>query len=137
MASFVRFECFSEDLAKKVHNLHSDTLKVYLSNATPNVATHTVKSDIAEISTGNGYTAGGHDTQNTITRSGLVSTVTATDITITASGSSVGPFRYAILYNDDSTSDSLIGYWDYGSAITLAVGEPLLVDFTTSSLTIG
>lgn len=137
MAAFVRFEKFSEDLAKKGHDLHADTLKVYLSNAAPNVATHTVKADIAEISAGNGYTAGGVDTQNTVSRSGAVSSVTGVDPVITASGGSIGPFRYAILYNDTHASDALVGYWDYGAATSLNDTEFLTVDFGASQLTVG
>lgn len=139
MAAFTRFEVFSENLAEKVHDLNADTLKVYLSNTAPNVATHAVKADIAEISAGNGYTAGGVDTQNATSRTGGVTSVTGTDFTVTAAGGSVGPFRYAILYNDTPTSpaDPLIGYWDYGSAVTLADGESFTVDFGTSQLTVG
>lgn len=139
MASFNRFEAFSEHLAEKVHNLDTDTLKVYLSNTVPNAATHAIKSDLAEITPGNGYTSAGHDTQNTTSRSGAVTSVTGTDIVITASGGSVGPFRYVVLYNDTPTSpaDPLIGWWDYGSAITLLDGESLTVDFGSSQLTIG
>lgn len=139
MAAFTRFEKFSEDLAKKVHDLNADTLKVYLSNTAPNVATHTIKTDIAEISAGNGYTAGGVDTQNTTSRTGAVTSVTGTDFTVTAAGGSIGPFRYAILYNDTPASplDPLIGFWDYGSAVTLADGESFTVDFGTSQLTVG
>lgn len=137
MASFVKFEAFSEHLAEKVHNLDADTLKVYLSNTAPNVATHAVKADLAEISGGNGYTAGGHDTQNATSRSGGTTSITGVDIVITASGA-VGPFRYAVLYNDTPTSpaDPLIGYWDYGSAISLASGETFTIDFGASMLTV-
>lgn len=137
MAAFVRFEKFSEDLSKKAHDLHADTLKVYLSNAAPNVATHTVKADIAEISAGNGYAAGGVDTQNTVSRTGLVSSVTGVDVVITAAGGAIGPFRYAILYNDTHASDALVGYWDYGAATSLNDTEFLTVDFGSSQLTVG
>lgn len=137
MASFVKFEVFSENLSEKVHNLDADTLNVYLSNATPTVATNAVKADLAEISTGNGY-SGPQDTQNATSRSGGTTSVTGVDVTITASGGSVGPFRYVVLYNDTPTSpaDPLIGYWDYGSAITLATGESFTVDFGASLLTV-
>lgn len=136
MAAFVKFEKFTEDLCKKVHDLHNDTLPVYLSNAAPNVATHTVKGDIAEISTGSGYT-GPVDTQNTVSRSGGTTSVVGTDVVITASGA-VGPFRYVILYNDTPSSplDPLIGYWDYASSISLASGETFTIDFGTSLFTV-
>lgn len=138
MAAFNKFETFSEHLAEKVHNLDTDTLKVYLSNTAPNAATHAVKADLAEISAGNGYTAGGNDTQNATSRSGGTTSITGTDVVITASGGSVGAFRYVPLYNDTPTSpaDPLIGWWDYGSALTLADGESFTVDFGLSLFTL-
>lgn len=137
MASFTKFEVFSENLAEKVHNLDTDTLNVYLSNTGPTVSTNAVKADLAEISTGNGY-SGPQDTQNATSRSGGTTSVTGVDITITASGGSVGPFRYVVLYNDTPTSpaDPLIGYWDYGSGITLADTQQFVIDFGSSMFTV-
>jgi hypothetical protein len=138
MATFNKFNSFVEALAEKVHNLGADTLKVYLSNTAP-VATNTVKADIAEISNGNGYTTGGNTASVTTSSqtSGTYKLVLADPATWTATGS-VGPFRYAILYNDTATNDELIGWWDYGSSITLANGETFKVDFdpTNGVLTI-
>lgn len=107
MASFVKYEVFSENLAEKVHNLDTDTLKVMLSNSAPNVATHTVRADATEISGGNGYTSGGADSQNATSRSGGTTSVTGVDVTFTASGGTIGAFRYAILYNDTSISQQI------------------------------
>jgi hypothetical protein len=129
LAAFNKFYCCVEDLCEAVHNLGSDTLKVMLTNTAP-VQTNTVKSNISEISAGNGYTAGG-------TAAGAVSSAQTTgtyklirnDVTFTASGGSIGPFRYAVLYNDTSATDALIGWWDYGSSITLADTEVFTVDF--------
>jgi hypothetical protein len=136
MASFVKFECFSENLAEKGHNLDTDTLKVFLTNSTPNVATHTVKTDLTEISAGNGYTAGGEDTLNATSRSGGTTSVTGTDVVWTSSGVGFGPFRYVILYNSTHASNALIGYWDYGSSITPANGETFTADFGASLFTV-
>lgn len=138
MASFVKFESFSEGLAKKEHNLHTDTLKVYLSNTAPNAATHTVKADIADLSTANGYTAGGEDTQNTVSRAGDTTSVVGVDVLWTSNTGNVGPFRYVILYNDTHASDALIGYWDRGASITLdgTNADTFTTDFGASMFTI-
>lgn len=138
MASFVKYQKFVRDLGLGVHNLDTGALKILLSNTAPNVSTHTVKADVTEISAGSGYSAGGTDITGVYAESAGVGTLTATDITFTASGGAIGPFRYAILYNDtpSSPADPLIGYYDYGSSITLADGESLTVDFGANVFTI-
>lgn len=140
MASFVKYQDFAEQLGKGVHQLHAagHTLKVMLSNTAPNVATHTVRADVTEISGGNGYTSGGTDTQNDLSETGGTASCTGVDVVFTASGGSIGPFRYVILYNDTPTSpvDPLVGYWDYGSSITLADTETFTTDFGSSMFTI-
>lgn len=140
MASFVKYQQFVEDLGNKVHDIvgTNDTLKVALTNTAPNVATHAVFADITEIAAGNGYTAGGTDTQNDGTESGGTLTVTGIDVVFTASGGTIGPFRYVVLYNDTPTSpaDPLIGYWDYGSAVTLQDTETFTVNFGASLFTV-
>lgn len=140
MASFNKYQQFVEDLGNKVHDLvgTNDTLKVALTNTAPNAATHAVLADITEISAGNGYSAGGTDAQNDGTETGGTLTVTGVDVVFTASSGTIGPFRYAVLYNDTPTSpaDPLIGWWDYGSSITLADGETFTVNFGASLFTI-
>lgn len=139
MAAFNKFNSFVEALAEKVHNLGSDTLKVMLTNTAP-VATNSIKTNITEISAGNGYTAGGNTASVTSSAqtSGTYKLVLGDPATFTASGGSIGPFRYAVLYNDTATNKELIGWWDYGSSITLASGESFTVDFdpTTGVLTL-
>jgi hypothetical protein len=129
MATFNKFNSFVEAVAEKVHNLGADTLKVMLTNSAP-VATNTVKADLTDISAGNGYSAGGTaaSISSSAQSSGTYKLVLA-DVVFTASGGSIGPFRYAVLYNDTATNDELIGWWDYGSSITLATTETLTVDF--------
>jgi hypothetical protein len=136
MASFVKFHQFVEDLGLGVHNLDTGALKIYLSNAAPSQSLDLTKSDLAEITNQNGYTAP-VDVTGVWSESGGTATLAGTDITITATGT-VGPFQYAVLYNDTPTSpaDPLIGYWDYGSPITLANGETFTVDFGASILTL-
>lgn len=134
MAAFNKFYPFVEALAEKVHNLGSDTLKVMLTNTAPSSA-NSVKTDITEISAGNGYTAGGNSAAITSSSqtSGTYKLVLGDPSTWTASGGSIGPFRYAVLYNDTAASKNLIGWWDYGSSVTLASGEQFTVDFDAST----
>lgn len=131
MATFNKFNQFVEDLAKKVHNLSSDTLKVALTNSAP-VATNTVLANITQIANGNGYTTGGtQTTQSSCAQTSGTLKLVSGDVVFTASGGSMGPFRYVVLYNDTPTSpaDPLIGWFDYGSSITLADTETFTVDF--------
>lgn len=129
MATFSKFNSFVEAMAEKVHNLGSDTLKVMLTNTAPSAA-NTVKTDITEIAAGNGYTAGGESV--TITASAQTSgtyKLVGNDVTWTASGGSIGPFRYVVLYNDTATNDELIGYYDYTTNLTVTSGNLFTVDF--------
>lgn len=118
-------------MAEKVHNLQSDTLKVMLTNTVP-LATNQVFADLTEITAQNGYSAGG--SVATVTSSSQTSgtyKLVLADVSFVASGGSFGPFRYAVLYNDTPTSpaDPLIGWWDYGSSISVNNGETFTVDY--------
>jgi hypothetical protein len=138
MATFTKFDVFTENLAEGVHDLGADTLKIMLTNSAP-LAANTVKANLTEISAGNGYTAGGATVTITASsQSSGVYSLVGNDVVFTASGGSVGPFRYAVLYNDTPTSpaDPLIAFWDYGSSVTLASGETLTVDFGANILTV-
>lgn len=134
MANFNKFNQFVEDLAHAVHDLKTGTshvLKVMLTNTAP-VATNAVLADITEIAAGNGYTAGGASV-GTITgaqTSGTFKLVGGTDPVFTAAGGTIGPFRYAVIYNSTPTTPlkPLIGWLDYASSITLNAGETFTVD---------
>jgi len=128
MATYTKFQPFVENLAEKVHNLGSDQLVVALTNTAPN-ATDATLSQITQIS----YTncSSRNITTSTSAQTSGTYKLVLTDLVLTASGGSVGPFRYVIIYNDTPTSpaDPLICYYDYGSSITLAAGETLTIDF--------
>jgi hypothetical protein len=138
MVAFNKFETFVGDLGLKVHELNADLLKCYLSNAAPSASADSVKADLAEITAENGYTAGGHDTTNTYSEASGTGTLAGTDIVITATGGSFGPFRYVVLYNDTPAAplDPLIGWWDYGSSISPTDPETFTIDFGASIGTI-
>lgn len=131
MATFNKFNQFVEDLAKKVHSLNADTLKVMLTNTAP-VATNSIKADITEITAANGYSAGGATaTFSTGAQTSGTYKLVLTDVVFTASGGSINTFRYVVLYNDTPTSPAkpLIGWYDYGAAVTVTTGNTFTVDF--------
>lgn len=138
MASYNKFQQFVEDLGNKVHNLDADAISIYLSNATPSASSDAIKTDLAEISTGNGYTGAIDITASYSQTTGTGSLTDGGDSTVTASGGSVGPFRYVPLFNNTPTSpvDPLIGWWDHGSAVTLASGESFTVQYGATVFTI-
>ena len=141
MAAYVKYEIFPENLVKVVYNFNNGghTFKVCLTNTAPNVATHAVRADITEISAGNGYTTGGNTTTMTVTNaSGTVTVSNADPATWSAAGGNIGPFRYAVLYDDTPTSpaDPLVAYWDYGVSVTLVPGDTFKVDFGASLFTV-
>ena len=127
MATFNKFNSFVEAEAEKVHNLGSDTLTVALcAAANAPTASNTVLANLTQIS----YTNLSSRAITTVSSSQTSGTykLVLTDLVLTASDS-VGPFRYAVIYNDTAASDELIGYADYASDITLATGETFTLDF--------
>lgn len=131
MAVAIKHQDFTEQLVRGTHDWGAHTFKVMLSNTAP-LATNSVKADLTEIADGNGYTAGGTATTITISETTGTTTVSGTEVVFTASDS-VGPFRYATLYNDTAASDNLVQSYDYGSAVTLAAGETFAVRFSDAS----
>lgn len=126
MPSFNKINSFAEALSEKVHNLGSDQLTIALTNVAPS-ATNTVLADISQISYTNLSTR--NLTVSSSTQSGGVYKCIVNDITLTSSGGSTGPFRYFVIYNSTAAGGPLIGWYDYGSSLTLAAGESVVVDF--------
>jgi len=137
MATYQKFQQFVEDIAEKVHNCGSDQFTVALcATASAPVATNSVLANLTEIA----YT--NLSSRNLTTSSSAQSSGTYTllfsDLVLTASGGAVAAFQYVVIYNNTPASplDPLVGFFDYGSALTLADGETLTIDFTTSTFTI-
>lgn len=134
MASFTKINDFVIDLAHNIHDLETDQLAVALSNTAPGDESSNptedgngVLANVTEVS----YT--NCSSRNITTSTSAVSSgtykLTLTDLTLSASGGTVGPFRYVYVYNDTAANDELICVYDYGSSITLADGEDLDIDF--------
>ena len=132
MATFTKVYSFVEALAEKVHNLGSDTLTVALvAAANAPTQSNTQLSQLTQIS----YTNCSSRVLSVSSSSQTTGTykLVIADLVLTASGGSVGPFRYVVIYNDTATNDELIGYYDYGSDLTLADGESLTLDFSPTN----
>ena len=129
MATFTKINSFVEAVCEKKHDLGSDTLTVALTSVAP-VATNDVLADLTEIA----YT--NCSSREITTTSSAETTGTyklvLTDLTLTATGA-VGPFRYIAIYNDTATNKELIGFYDYGSEITMANGETFKIDFSEAN----
>lgn len=136
MAVFNKIADFVERWAEGVHDLQSDSLVLALSNTAPGAEASPPTGD------GNGVLA--NVTQITYTncssraltvsssaQTGGTYKLVVNDLVLTATGGAVGPFRYVYIYNDTpvAPADPLIGYYDYGSSVTLADTETMTVDF--------
>lgn len=136
-SAYNKFNQFVEDVAHGKHDFSSDQYTVALcASANAPTASDSVLADLTQVS----YTNLSSRNLTIATSSQTSGTYTQlfSDLTLTASGGSVAAFRYVVIYNDTQTSpaDPLVGYFDYGSDLTLADGESLLIDFTTSTFTI-
>lgn len=132
MATFNKFNQFTEDIGKAVHNLATGQMKIALTNSAP-TSTNAVLADLTEIS----YTnlSSRNVTTTSYSQTSGVAKLILVDLVLTASGGSVAAFRYIVLYNDTPTSpaDPLIGYWDRGSSVTLADTETFTIDFSATN----
>ena len=145
MAVFNKLNGFVEHLAKGVHVFgtgNSDhQLKLALSNVAPTAETTPPNQTTANCILANVTQIGATDYNNLSTTDVTTSSagqssgtfrLVLSDLTLSATGT-VGPFRYIYLYNDTATDDPLIGYFDYGSNLTLSNGESLTIDFDQAS----
>lgn len=136
MATYNKFQDFSEQLVRGVHDWDAHTFKIALTNTAP-VATQTTWNitDHPAPAAANGYTAGGTATTIAVSETTGTTTVTGTQVVFTATAGGIGPFRYAVLYNDTATSpaDAAVAYWDYASSVTLADTETFTVKFNNTT----
>ncbi|MCA6393430.1 MAG: hypothetical protein IM607_18810 [Cytophagales bacterium] len=133
MATFNKFNAWVENMVE-VANLGTDQFVIALTNTLP-TASNSVLADITQISYAN--LSSRNVTTASSTQTAGTYSLTLNDLVLTASGA-VATFRYVVLYDDTPTSpaDPLVGWWDYGSSITMANAETFTVDFTGAAITI-
>ena len=139
MASFTKVNDFVVNLANAM-DMDADTLIVALSNTDPTSGTDVtadgngILANISQIS----YTNLSSRTLTNVSSTQTSGTykLTADDLTLTASGGSVAAFRYIVIYNDTVTSpaDPVIGYYDYGTSLTLNDGDTFTIDIGTNGI---
>ena len=127
MATFNKFNSFVEAMAEKTHNLGSDQLSVALTNTIP-LATNTVLTNITEIANYANLSGDRNITTSSSTQTAGLYKLVVADKVLEAIGT-VGPFQYVVLYNSTSIGNELIGWYDYGSAVTLNAGDSFTIDF--------
>lgn len=133
MATFNKFNDFSDQFTRGIHDFDAHTFKVALTNTAPVAANTTWNvTDHPAPAAANGYAAGGGATTITVNEAAGTTTVQGTAVLFTATAGGIGPFRYAVAYND-TAADAGIGWVDYGSSITLADGEDFEVRFNNAS----
>ena len=99
-------------------NSGSDNWKIALAS-TINPADTTFVAGTTDLPTANGYTAGGNPASiiSSSQTGGLYKLVLSSPVAWTANGSGFS-VQYAILY--DATTQTPVGYWDYGSLVNLS-----------------
>lgn len=128
--AYNKFRQFVEDLAKKVHNVDSDTFKLALcAAANAPVNTNSVLADLTTVA----YTniSGGQPTltKTSVEQTAGVLNAIFEDEVILASGGTVATFRYVAIYNDTAAGDPLVCWYDLGTDIVLLDGQQLTLDF--------
>jgi hypothetical protein len=135
MAAIVFQSKFPRDVLQGKHDFDAHTFRVGLSN-TAIAGTVEDVTGVTAIATGSGWT-GPFTTAATLSDgTGTAAVAFADSSTITAAGGSIGPFRYAYLYNDTASPKALIGTVDFGAATTVTDGNSVVIDFSGNAITI-
>ena len=125
MATFNKFNVLTASLANGLHTLSTDQVTVALTNTLPTAANANLAA-ITEIDYTN-ISARAVTTTSSTQTGGVYSLVLA-DLVLTASGA-VATFQYVVLYNSTAAGGELIGWYDYGSGVTMANLETFTIDF--------
>jgi len=129
-------------MAEGAIDLENDTLYVDLIDDTysPNADDDTFETGSdpydSMISTANGYTQGTHTATLTVTDEDGDDNakVDMNDWSVTASGGSIGPARYAVLWDDTAANDPIIYIFDLGENKTAGDGTDFKITIDANGL---
>jgi hypothetical protein len=141
MATLIPFACFATDIEAGQHLLETDVLKMALSSGEydpdeeeykpiPLNKTNWNSTDFVEPYGSLSYPNGGYTLEKVkyIEKDGVYSLFLKNLTFDCPENEFFGPFRYLIIYNH-TISDRLIGYYDYGSVVSLIPSQTFFVDF--------
>lgn len=126
--------------AVQVVNFNTDSFKCILCDGTYDESAlrdFRTYGDVSanEIAPGNGYTSGGIDvsgTSATIDDTNNRVLYKSDDMYFTASGGSIGPARYAVMYDPDG-ENTLVYVFDFGENKTIQDGTSLIIRVDTTA----
>jgi len=134
VAGYNKFYDFTYQQLIGTHNWSTNTFKIMLVNFPAPIPSNSIKADLTEIS-GGGYPAGGLAVVITLNSATGVSTVLGQQLLFlpTFPGGTIGPFQYAVLYNDSASNKNLVAWWDYGTSVSVTSPQPFNVVFNGTS----
>lgn len=121
------YNSFKYDNATGAIDLNTDTFKIMLvtSAYTPNIDTHTKRSDITNEVSGTGYSAGGATLASVTVTNDTTNDRTVLDAADATWSSSTITARGGVIYKSRggaSSADELVCYLDFGADITSTAG---------------
>jgi hypothetical protein len=139
--NWIVYNAFKKYMSDSTFNLTSTTVNVALHTNTyaPALTDTNFAAATNELSTANGYTAGGAAlTSVSFTQTGQTATYTSANPSWTASGGSIGPFRIATLHGVgtlNGTTNPLMAYCILDSAdITVTTGNTFTIQINASGI---
>ena len=138
MAAFAKYDDTVEQIFRGVHQLHAagHTVKAAIHSDAPNAASDDELADLTQQAGSDGYTTGGEDIENDVTVSGGTAQLVSADIVEWTASGTWASMQYVSLHNDSSTTDKLLGSWNYGTTFVLTNGETFTVDFGATICTL-
>ena len=124
------------DLGSGLINFTSNTLKLAFTDTAPTTATHVYADIVSPLALTNMATSPAL-TSVTWTQSTGTATLGAATWTGTSQTGNFGSFRYIVIYDDTAASKNILGWYDYGSEVTLngVNGDQLTITFASGILT--
>jgi hypothetical protein len=106
------YDVFLDQIAAEGHTLNADNyqMALFYSSLTPATSTDTTYTTTSEHATTQGYTQGGLSIPCTVATTAGVLTLDSTTNPVWTASSGTISVRYAIIYNNTTTTNNLVAY---------------------------